>query len=596
MKYFCNPLNLPYTYQLNNVRGKNIASREAADPSLVLYQGFYYLFPSMTGGFYSSSDLSEWEFHKLKEGMPIYDYAPDVRVIDDYLYFSASKREENCSYYRTKDPIGGEFEEIQGTFPFWDPHLFQDEDGRIYFFWGCSNRTPIYGVELESDTMFPVGETKELIFSREEELGFERKGEDHVPPKSPEMIEKSISEMLKYIPGADDITQLPLEMQETLKAFAGNAPYVEGPWVTKCYGRYYLQYAVPGTDCNIYGDAVYVSEDPLGPYTLANNNPFSYKPGGFITGAGHGSTVQDKTDNWWHTSTMRISKNHQFERRLGLWKSGFDGDGELYCDQRYGDWPICMGQKPWELPHWVLLSYGKSVKVSSGAHSENAVDEDIRTWWSAESNQAGEWLEIDLLKICDVHAIQINFADDELCLPLPEGAELQGETLDKRYIDQVHQQTRWMLEGSLDGKNYFVIEDKTNATTDLPHDLIVRENGIDCRYVRLTIIGLPYLQKAHVSGLRVFGLGEGNKPEQVSMVTFNKMSELDLEVTWNSNDANGFNIIWGHTPEKLYHSYMVFGKNHQKIGALIKGKPLYLRVDAFNEAGVAEGEIMEVNP
>lgn len=595
MKYFCNPLNLPYKYQLNSTDGKIIASREAADPSLVYYQGLYYLFPSMTAGFYTSSDMGDWEFHAFKEDMPIYDYAPDVRVIDDYLYFCASKRDKNCPYYRSQNPIQNGFEEIKGTFSFWDPHLFQDDDGKIYFYWGCSNNTPLYGVEVSPETMIPIGEAVGLISSRVEELGFERNGEDHVPAKTPEMIAASVKNMLSNFPGVTDIDQLPKAMQETLLAYAGNAPYIEGAWVTKYKGSYYLQYAFPGTQYNVYGDGVYVAEQPLGPFRLAKNNPFSYKPGGFITGAGHGSTIQDHRDEWWHISTMKISKNHPFERRLGLWKAGFDDDGELYCDQRFGDWPIGLEQEPWEKPEWFLLSYGKSVRASSGRKSEAVVDEDVCTWWSAESNQAGEWIEINLGESYDVHAIQVNFADDQLHLPLPEGAELHGETGSKRYIDQTHQRTCWKLEGSLDGDTYFTIEDKTNALTDLPHDLIVRENGFGCRYVKLTVNALPYQQNAHVSGLRVFGSGAGNKPEPATEIKVIKESDLDLVVSWGGNDATGVNILWGNAPEKLYHSYMVFGKTKQKIGALIKGEPVYLRIDTFNESGITEGQIIKVD-
>ena len=40
--------------------------------------------------------------------------------------------------------------------------------------------------------------------------------------------------------------------------------------------------------------------------------------------------------------------------------------------------------------------------------------------------------------------------------------------------------TRWKLEGSLDGNTYFMIEDKSEAETDLPHDLVVREQGNLC--------------------------------------------------------------------------------------------------------------------
>ena len=32
---------------------------------------------------------------------------------------------------------------------------------------------------------------------------------------------------------------------------------------------------------------------PLGPFTYAPYNPVAYKPGGFVQGAGHGSTFED---------------------------------------------------------------------------------------------------------------------------------------------------------------------------------------------------------------------------------------------------------------------------------------------------------------
>jgi len=41
------------------------------------------------------------------------------------------------------------------------------------------------------------------------------------------------------------------------------------------------------------------------------------KSGGFITGAGHGSTFQDKDVHWWHIGTVVNWIKHTFERRLG---------------------------------------------------------------------------------------------------------------------------------------------------------------------------------------------------------------------------------------------------------------------------------------
>ena len=54
--------------------------------------------------------------------------------------------------------------------------------------------------------------------------------------------------------------------------------------MTKHDGKYYLQYACPGTQYNTYADGVYVGDGPLGPFTLQKSNPYSSKPGGFITG------------------------------------------------------------------------------------------------------------------------------------------------------------------------------------------------------------------------------------------------------------------------------------------------------------------------
>lgn len=116
-------------------------------------------------------------------------------------------------------------------------------------------------------------------------------------------------------------------------------PYIEGAFMTKHNGTYYLQYACPGTQYNTYADGVYTSKSPLGPFTLQASNPFSAKPGGFMTGAGHGSTIADKYGNYWHASTMRISVNHDFERRVGLFPAGFDADGVLYCNQNFADYP-----------------------------------------------------------------------------------------------------------------------------------------------------------------------------------------------------------------------------------------------------------------
>ena len=228
-----------------------------------------------------------------------------------------------------------------------------------------------------------------------------------------------------------------------------------------------------------------------------------------------------------------------------------------------------------------------------------ATEENVQNWWQAASNEPGEWLEVDLEKAMDVHAIQINFADDKLDIPCP--GEIKGTMTQPRYIDEYDRATRWVLEGSLDGENYFMIEDKSQVDTDFPHDLVVREDGLQIRFIRLTILEVPFAQAPCISGLRVFGLGDGEKPSIPAFEANRSEDELDLLVSVQGENAVGYNILWGHEPEKLYHSWLVYhGREHvyskakieKRIGALVKGQKYYVRVDAFNENGITEGVVI----
>ena len=597
MKYFCNPINVNYRYQFNadpRRGGQLQICREAADPSMICFQGRYYIFASMTLGVWVSDDLVTWENHRLPEELPLYDYAPDVRVLGNWVYFCASNREHNCDRWRTKDILNGPYEKIEGSFPYWDPNLFADDDGRVYFYWGCSNMTPIYGVELDSNTMLPIGEKRELVFGDPYRIGYERIGEDNSTlPASEEVVEAKYQAYLKASSVPEEM--LPPEVKPLIRGMLSDKPYIEGAWMDKHNGKYYFQYAAPGTQYNTYSDGVYVGESPLGPFTLAENNPYSYKPGGFLPGAGHGSTMKDKQGNWWHTSTMRISVNHDFERRVGLWPAGFDEDGELFCNQRYGDWPMAAEGDPWRDPAWMLLSVGKAVTASSFVpkhEPEKATEENVQTWWRAASNSRDEWLCVDLGKIFDIHAVQVNFADDKLDIRCP-GEIRPGSQA--RYIEEQDYATQWKLEGSSDGERWFMIEDKSDAQTDLSHDLIVREHGFAARYLRLSDMAVPYGQNPCVSGLRVFGLGDGEKPAAPAF-TAARTGDLDMTVMISEKpDALGFNILFGASPEKLYHSYMVFAAGSHRIGALIKGREYYVRVDAFNEKGFTEGACIKLS-
>lgn len=86
--------------------------------------------------------------------------------------------------------------------------------------------------------------------------------------------------------------------QKYINLFVGDGAFIEGAFLNKINGRYYFQYATPGTEFPTYGDAVLISDNPLSKFEWQKHNPYSIVPSGFTCGAGHGSTFSDKSGNF----------------------------------------------------------------------------------------------------------------------------------------------------------------------------------------------------------------------------------------------------------------------------------------------------------
>ncbi len=545
---FCNPLNLEYRFQ---VRQDGVpCRREAADPSVIMYRGRHWLFASKSGGYWYSDDLLKWRF-VATDTLPTEDYAPDVRVINDWLYCTASRRESPCPVYRTQNPEHGKWECVGSHMIYWDPNLFQDDDGRVYLYYGCSNNDPIYAVELDPATMAPKTAPVTVIPNHQQtKCGWLRGGDDN----------------------------------RTM-----NPPWLEGAWMTKHNGRYYLQYAGPGTEYNVYNDGVSVGDRPLGPFRTAAHNPFSIKPGGFSAGAGHGSTFQDRHGNWWHASTMCVTVHHNFERRLGIWPAGFDQDGILFCNTRFGDYPTRVPQGTWNPwndtgPEWMLLSLRKPVTVSSALAdhpAENAVDESIRTWWTAADDDPASWLQVDLETPATVNAVQINFAEDQCEQDCRKGAPLH------------HQ---YLLEASLDGAEWGTLIDKRQNAEDVPHEYIELDSTSQARYLRLTITHMPAQGKPAVRGLRIFGRAEGAAPAVPVNLAVDRDTDdpCRVDLRWSPvPEADGYNVRWGIAPDKLYSDWLVLDGNELTMRCLHAEQDYWFRVEAFNAAGISAASDMQ---
>ncbi|MFT3680130.1 MAG: family 43 glycosylhydrolase [Ferruginibacter sp.] len=536
----CNPVNLSYRFCLDTP-----SRREAADPAVINFKNDYFLFASKSGGYWHSADMVQWDFITSAD-LPLEDYAPAAVVIGDTVYFMASSGKNGSPIYKTADPLSGKWQLANDKFPIAmaDPDLFLDDDGRLYLYYGCSNVNPVYAVELNKTTLMPVGEPVHCFNSNREKYGWERSGNYNDKP---------------------------------------DAPWIEGSWMTKHNGKYYLQYAAPGTEFKSYADGMYVADKPLGPFKLAVNNPFSAKPEGFIAGAGHSSVFKDRFGNYWQVSTMTVSVKHMFERRIGIFPAFFEPDGNAYAYTKFGDFPLYLPKKKiispaglW--PGWMLLSYKKPVSVSStldGYPAANAADEEIRTYWSAASGNTGEWIMIDLEQQKTVNAVQLNFAE--------QGTNLYGRTAGIYY--------RYKLEYSNDKKNWRMLADKSLNNIDAPHDYLQLAAAVKARYIRLTNLYTPGGNFA-LSGLRVFGKSNGSIPAQVSKI---KVKRADSDgcvavIQWDKiKNATGYVIRYGTAPGKLYQHYQVFEKNAITIRNLDKNRSYYFTVDSFNETGVQEG-------
>ena len=279
---------------------------------------------------------------------------------------------------------------------------------------------------------------------------------------------------------------------------------------------------------------------------------------------------------------MVISVKNNFERRIGIWPAGFDKDGTIYCNTAFGDYPHYLPNG--EADHlksrftgWMLLNYNKPVTVSStygGYHANFAVDENIKTYWSAKTVNSGEWLISDMGETSMVHSIQINYAD-------------QDATLMGKQHNIFHQ---YKLYASIDGKSWKLIVDKSKNHQDVPHDYLELAHPVQARYIKLENIHVPD-GKFAISGFRLFGYGNGTKPNPVNGLTILRTAndKRSAWIKWTaSDDAFGYNIYFGTDPDKLYNCMMVYGSNEYWFKGMDKDATYYYTIEAFNENGISD--------
>nr|WP_278578769.1 family 43 glycosylhydrolase [Bacteroides intestinalis] len=570
---FCNPMNLDYGWGCFQKREKK--ARTAADPVIVLFKDKYYLFTTMDiGGYRVSDDLITWkdvyfnpEIHASALDIDHY-VAPAVAADDNYVYFinfTRDRSKKKVDVIRSADPENGKWEKCGEVRRMADPCLFIDDE-RFYFY---------YGLGAEQSTTF-----------------FE------VNPETFEEIEGTKKVLREYITDVKKCTsgyhfgRRELYDEIDASAWMGKfqkIPCPEGAWIVKNNDKYYLQYATPGTICNWYCDIVMESDSANGGFIEQPYNPVSLKVGGFIGGAGHSCVFKDKYGNWWQATSMWIGNHDEFERRIGLFPVSFDAKGRMRTHTVLGDYPMLLPQKKFEPQDisafgWMLQSFNKACMASSslsGFEPEKAADENVRTWWSAESGNAGEHFVMNFGKKVQINSVQINFAEQDINPEAPKETDYHA----------------YKLYTSNDGHTWKLLADKSGNKTVVPHEYLELSKPVEASYMKVENVHTPKEGKFALLDLRVFGSGYSDKPGQVKELSVKRNQEDGryASIAWNKAfGADGYLVRFGYQPDFLNQCIQVKGNETTELllHILTKGVKYYYRVDTYNDSGITEGNVI----
>lgn len=233
---------------------------DGADPFVLLYEDKYYLYSTNSSdGFrvFESTDMSTWVdkgycLHAQDVMGDKWFWAPEVMEKDGkfYMVYVAN---EHLGIAFADSPLGpftqkekrwlNEINEIDG-------HFFVDDDGTVYlYFVRFDDGNVIWCAKMNEDMLSYDESTAKFLFRAEDEW---------------ELIDCSV---------------------------------VEGPFVLKHKGKYYLTYSANHTRCEDYALGCAVSDHPMGPFKKVDYNPILKKNEAF-NGTGHHSftTSKDKKE------------------------------------------------------------------------------------------------------------------------------------------------------------------------------------------------------------------------------------------------------------------------------------------------------------
>jgi hypothetical protein len=467
---YCNPLPIEASSRDGSPQGVSLG-----DVTVVREGRSYYLFGTGGGG-WVSDDLVNWRYQgvDMREGrVPV---APHVVKYNGQFYMSGN----NAPLYRAPSILGpydvaGEWMDVSGK-PFaghangrewvgaFDVDIFVDEDNRPYLYFPGRSTEGIYVVPLDPQHLNRFTAAPQRLF------GFD-----------PSHVWERYGEMNEY----QDVS------------------WIEGSWMLKRRGTYYLQYSASGTQWLTYATGMYTGKSPVGPFTYAAVNPILRKTTGIVTGTAHGSIVEGPDGNLWQFYTIVMS-NPPGGRRVGMDPVGFDARGNLFV------------RGPSETPQWgpgavadparhgdsgslpLTINKMRAMNTKSTCSSQRpgrdaayAVDNSTGTWWEPAEDDRQPSMTIDLGPATEFDPIQRFTVDSSRILFTAGRGFRQPGTAPPPAPNPdgvvAHQYT---IEVSNDGKTFSTLLDKSRNTITkyVEFDEL---SPTACRFVRLTLTGWP---------------------------------------------------------------------------------------------------------
>jgi hypothetical protein len=304
--------------------------------------------------------------------------------------------------------------------------------------------------------------------------------------------------------------------------------WIEGPWLQKHGGTYYLEYSASGTQWKTYADGYYTAKSPLGPFTYASNNPLLRKTDGLVTGTGHGSIVEGPDGNLWQFYTI-VLNNPPGGRRIGMDPVAFDKHGNMSVhitdtpqwapgvvtdpakDGDSGSIPVTINKVR------AMNALSRFSSQQPGHEAAYAVDNSSGTWWEPNPTDAAPAVMIELSPATRFDAVQL-FTIDSVRLLFTGGNRFGRNTpapttnnIDSASILPATKAYQYKVDVSTDGNAFTTVLDQ--SVNAIARNTIFEEiPPAKCRFVRLTLINWPRATPLGLIEFTVFGKPSGSLP------------------------------------------------------------------------------------